>query len=172
MIWNLFIGGPVQSYSHAIVCASSELFYLTDPPSSHGHSEWLCYSEPLGTQDFLCIVTVTSTCRQTVELCEQYWTAFTAVSFFVSVKQESIRKKKIESKNNSELAAVGGKTVAGNVICGIKYELIWKCSVAKQVQRVSDWRLLDTFHSLEITTSELPNQPMTSFGLSKSTSKR
>lgn len=63
--------------------------------------------------------------------------------------------------------------MVGNVICGIKYELIWKCSVAKQVQRVSDyWSLLDAFPSLEITNSELPNQPMTSFGLSKSTSKR
>lgn len=63
--------------------------------------------------------------------------------------------------------------VAGNVICGIKYELIWKCSMAKRVQKVSNyWSLLDAFPSLEITISELPNQPMTSFGLSKSTSKR
>lgn len=57
--------------------------------------------------------------------------------------------------------------MAGNVICGIKYELIRKCSVAKKVQKVSDyWSLLDVFPSLEITISELPNQPMASFGLS------
>lgn len=96
------------------------------------------------------------------------------LSLFLSQLNKKVsEKKKIESKKNSELSAVGGKTVVGNVICGIKYELIWKCSVAKRVQRVSDyWSLLDVFPSFEIKISELPNQPMTSFGLSKSKSKR
>lgn len=42
------------------------------------------------------------TSRQTIELCEQRWAAFTCMSFSVSVKQGNIWKNMIELKSNSK----------------------------------------------------------------------